>query len=431
MNSENLSLNGIQTSLTFKKHTSNPVTTLLFLTTISTGLTAPANKFATYHSDLSLRSPRKKTNPNPRSSSALQEPGLRPRRRRPERKTCFLSPIAQQNVAGHTIRRFCDSTGYSLNAPLEPTHFHKNLRNTVIDLAICKGMTITDVTSIPELSSDHNPVLFEVCLDNFTAPALSTYAFPNWKKFQEILTNSLPELISRKSGAYDDDFIDHVEEKIENYMDRNARRHTAPLTSPEEVMEIILKLNNKKAPGHDGIKNIALKPILTYGCAIWGAAGNNHLEDLQRLQNKVLRIIARAPRFIPRSVLHEELRVEPIHTLIANLSSNFHSSIPYHNNPTINSQNYFRNLPIHPPYASQFSEHFTFVLKKNIHHCRVTSLPNSMIHQQKNSPMVLQNDSTKRFFPNPVREILFSELRNASRFFPPQPVSLCQGRLND
>ncbi|GFU01177.1 probable RNA-directed DNA polymerase from transposon X-element [Trichonephila clavipes] len=88
-----------------------------------------------------------------------------------------------------------------------------------------------------------------------------------------------------------------------------------------------------------------LRPILTYGCAIWGAAGNNHLEDLQRLQNKVLRIIARAPRFIPRSVLHEELRVEPIHTLIANLSSNFHSSIPYHNNPTINSQNYFRNLP--------------------------------------------------------------------------------------
>ncbi|GFU83872.1 zinc finger protein 112 [Trichonephila clavipes] len=107
-------------------------------------------------------------------------------------KHASWSPIAQQNVAGHTIRRFCDSTGFSLNAPLEPTHFHKNLRNTVIDLAICKGMTITDVTSIPELSSDHNPVLFEVCLDNFTAPALSTYAFPNWKKFQDILTNTLP-----------------------------------------------------------------------------------------------------------------------------------------------------------------------------------------------------------------------------------------------
>ncbi|GFQ98304.1 RNA-directed DNA polymerase from mobile element jockey [Trichonephila clavata] len=71
------------------------------------------------------------------------------------------SPLTQQNVAGHTIRRFCDSTGFSLNAPLEPTHFHNSLRNTIIDLAICKGMTVTEVTSIPELSSDHNPVLFE------------------------------------------------------------------------------------------------------------------------------------------------------------------------------------------------------------------------------------------------------------------------------
>ncbi|GFY68931.1 hypothetical protein TNIN_497441 [Trichonephila inaurata madagascariensis] len=44
---------------------------------------------------------------------------------------------------------------------MEPTRFHKSLRNTVIDLAICKGMTITEITSIPELSNDHTPVLFE------------------------------------------------------------------------------------------------------------------------------------------------------------------------------------------------------------------------------------------------------------------------------
>ncbi|GFQ76028.1 hypothetical protein TNCT_460571 [Trichonephila clavata] len=59
-------------------------------------------------------------------------------------------------------------------------------------MAICKGMTVSEVASIPELSSDHNPVLFEVSLDNFTSPALSTYAFPNWSKFQTILTSTLP-----------------------------------------------------------------------------------------------------------------------------------------------------------------------------------------------------------------------------------------------
>ncbi|GFU86289.1 probable RNA-directed DNA polymerase from transposon BS [Trichonephila clavipes] len=88
-----------------------------------------------------------------------------------------------------------------------------------------------------------------------------------------------------------------------------------------------------------------IRPILLYGSAIWGSAGNVHIENLQRLQNRTLRIIARAPRFLPRYILHEELRVEPIHTIIAELASNFHSSIPYHSNETINSQNHFRNLP--------------------------------------------------------------------------------------
>ncbi|GFU19927.1 probable RNA-directed DNA polymerase from transposon BS [Trichonephila clavipes] len=88
-----------------------------------------------------------------------------------------------------------------------------------------------------------------------------------------------------------------------------------------------------------------VRPLLLYGCAIWGSAGYLHIDNLQRLQNQALRTIARAPRFLPRYILHEELRVEPIHTIIAELSSNFHSTIPYHNNATINSQNHFRNLP--------------------------------------------------------------------------------------
>ncbi|GFU19924.1 nucleic-acid-binding protein from transposon X-element [Trichonephila clavipes] len=87
------------------------------------------------------------------------------------------SPLTQQNVPGTTIRRFCDNSGYAVVAPTEPTRFHRNCRNTTIDIAICKGMTVTECTSILELSSDHNPVLFEVSLDNFTSPALSTYSF--------------------------------------------------------------------------------------------------------------------------------------------------------------------------------------------------------------------------------------------------------------
>ncbi|GFS39605.1 putative RNA-directed DNA polymerase from transposon X-element [Trichonephila inaurata madagascariensis] len=87
-------------------------------------------------------------------------------------KHASWSPLTQQNTPGNIIRRFCDSTGYSLNAPPEPTCFRRSYRSTTIDIAICKGMTVTDYSSISELSSDHNPVLFEVSLDNFTSPAL-------------------------------------------------------------------------------------------------------------------------------------------------------------------------------------------------------------------------------------------------------------------
>ncbi|GFR00683.1 RNA-directed DNA polymerase from mobile element jockey [Trichonephila clavata] len=259
------------------------------------------------------------------------------------------SPNTQQNVAGHVIRRFCDSTGFPLSAPLEPTHFHKSLNNTVIDMAISKGMTITEVSSIPELSSDHNPVLFEVSLDNFTSPALSTYAFPNWRiklklkidfvktgkilntppyktqlnKLQKEIKNelknfhraqwdkklseaspdddSLYKIVKHHSNQnstlhippivgpmglhystknkvnlfadylessfqenpepYDDDFIERVEEKVDDFMHHNSRHHTAPLTSPQEVMDIILKSPNKKAPATSTIELLTSKSI--------------------------------------------------------------------------------------------------------------------------------------------------------------------------
>ncbi|GFT71497.1 probable RNA-directed DNA polymerase from transposon X-element [Trichonephila clavipes] len=87
-------------------------------------------------------------------------------------------------------------------------------------------------------------------------------------KWSELLTEATPDddslyklLLQENTEPYDDDFIDHVEERVDNFLHRNSRRHTAPLTSPQEIMDIILQLNNKKAPGKDGIKNIALKAL--------------------------------------------------------------------------------------------------------------------------------------------------------------------------
>jgi hypothetical protein len=43
---------------------------------------------------------------------------------------------------------------------------------------------------------------------------------------------------------------------------------------------------------------------MTYACPAWELAGNTYLLKLQRLQNKVLRIIGHFPRRIPVRDLH-------------------------------------------------------------------------------------------------------------------------------
>ncbi|GFY73980.1 RNA-directed DNA polymerase from mobile element jockey [Trichonephila inaurata madagascariensis] len=78
----------------------------------------------------------------------------------------------------------------------------------------------------------------------------------------DLFADSLESSFQENSEPFDDDFIDHVEERVDNFLHRNSRHHTtAPLTSPQEIMEIILQLPNRKAPGKDGIKNIALKAL--------------------------------------------------------------------------------------------------------------------------------------------------------------------------
>ncbi|GFS54447.1 RNA-directed DNA polymerase from mobile element jockey [Trichonephila inaurata madagascariensis] len=179
-------------------------------------------------------------------------------------KHASWSPLTQQNTPGNIIRRFCDSTGYSFIAPYEPTCFRRSYKSTTIDIAICKGMTVTDCLSISELSSDHNPVLFEVSLDNFSSPALSTYSFPNWYKFLELLTNTLPG--NRRISNPTD-----IENAIKNFNDcyNSALSHSStfkcinkPLLSIPSFIRDKIKAKNRIRKAWQITKNPLLKSQL-------------------------------------------------------------------------------------------------------------------------------------------------------------------------
>ncbi|GFT23044.1 RNA-directed DNA polymerase from mobile element jockey [Nephila pilipes] len=81
-----------------------------------------------------------------------------------------------------------------------------------------------------------------------------------------------------------------------------------------------------------------LRPFLLYACEVWGATSTRNINNLQLLQNRALRIIANAPVYIPRRVLHDDLRIPSIPNQIRKNSVNFQKSVRLHSNPSIQQQ---------------------------------------------------------------------------------------------
>ncbi|GFU26222.1 hypothetical protein NPIL_19241 [Nephila pilipes] len=67
--------------------------------------------------------------------------------------------------------------------------------------------------------------------------------------------------------------------------------------------------------------------------------GVRHIKPISNaklIQNRELRIITNSPIFIPRRILHDELKIDSIPQTIRKLSSSFYNSLSNHPNPTIN-----------------------------------------------------------------------------------------------
>lgn len=76
------------------------------------------------------------------------------------------------------------------------------------------------------------------------------------------------------------------------------------------------------------IHKTILRPLLMYGCEVWGAASATKRKKLQSFQNKVLRIAVDAPWFIRNAQLHRELKLETIDEFIKKRFKKFHTQLP-------------------------------------------------------------------------------------------------------
>lgn len=75
-----------------------------------------------------------------------------------------------------------------------------------------------------------------------------------------------------------------------------------------------------------------LKPIWTYGIQLWGTASTSNIEIIQIFQNKALRMIADAPKYVPNKVMHKDLQINTIRQEMAELSKNYQTRLHHHPN---------------------------------------------------------------------------------------------------
>jgi len=83
------------------------------------------------------------------------------------------------------------------------------------------------------------------------------------------------------------------------------------------------------------IYKTVLKPIWTYGLAIWGCTAASNLAVIQQYQAKTLRQITNAPWYVNNHTLHTDLRSPPVRTVFQELTETHRTTLKSHPNPLI------------------------------------------------------------------------------------------------
>ncbi|KAL0098782.1 hypothetical protein PUN28_015784 [Cardiocondyla obscurior] len=77
--------------------------------------------------------------------------------------------------------------------------------------------------------------------------------------------------------------------------------------------------------------NQILKPIWTYGAALWGCASQTNRKKIQTTQNQILRIIVDAPWYVRNDIIHADLGVPTVNKVIQEIARKHENRL--HNHP--------------------------------------------------------------------------------------------------
>ncbi|GFX88011.1 RNA-directed DNA polymerase from mobile element jockey [Trichonephila clavipes] len=100
---------------------------------------------------------------------------------------------------------------------------------------------------------------------------------------------------------------------------RNALRLIYPLICRDSTMT----RDNKVL-----LYTAVLRPILSYGCPVWGYAAKSNLKTLEISQNKTIRMIVHANMYMRNADIYKALKLQNFKSYIQKLAINFFDSLP-------------------------------------------------------------------------------------------------------
>ncbi|GFV16351.1 uncharacterized protein TNCV_3393321 [Trichonephila clavipes] len=155
---------------------------------------------------------------------------------------------------------------------------------------------------------------------------------------ESILTNFTEN--ERQNNDFDDD--DEIVNNTVNAFLSHPPPPTAETTYPSEIISYIKVLTLKSARDNKVLLFTAvMRPILAYGCPVWGYAAKTNINILDTLQNSTIRMIVGARRYMRNDDIRNAIKINSFKSYIQKIAKNFFNSLKYTNNENmINMPNY-------------------------------------------------------------------------------------------
>ncbi|GBN98671.1 putative RNA-directed DNA polymerase from transposon X-element [Araneus ventricosus] len=165
---------------------------------------------------------------------------------------------------GKHLKSFAEKAGLDIIAPPTPTRYGQ-FSASFIDLAITKNFLYPyDINSVPELSSDHNPVIINFYF-NYRTPKPDKIIKTNWKKYSTELCNLSTHPIHTINNIDElDKSVESLTEEILNAHKNNSKEIDPKIAKTNSKLREIHTLRNKAKRDWQTTRNPAFNRLYNY-----------------------------------------------------------------------------------------------------------------------------------------------------------------------